>query len=103
MVPVPNLLARESAFSASWRDSAAVMPKRAARAARLVSSLETVVVGRLAFRGGVSVAIGVSVVVVAVSSVVFVGGWSAGRTVKSEVLDGSVDGIWFGTAVGLGG
>lgn len=86
------------------------MPKRAARALRLESSESRVVEGRFADRegfegAGVSVSVSVSVVVVVgfvveeEGSVVVVGG----STVKSEVLEGSVDGIWLGTVVGLAG
>jgi len=69
-----------------------VVPKRAARARRLDSSVVRVVVGRLADREGLGVVVGGSVVVV-----------DGGLVVRSEVLEGAMAGTWLGTAVGLAG
>lgn len=86
------------------------MPKRAARARRLRSSESRVVVGRLADRvglgAGVSVGAASSFAVVEVEGLVVVVMLvvsEGGSTVRSEVLEGSVEGIWLGTAVGLAG
>jgi len=107
---VPNFLARSRALRAS-EEAGSVVPKRWARFWRLRSSSSRVVVGtpEVKLAGGGLDSAGFSsvrfslegletsvAVLVAVSVVV-----GAASAVDSEALEGSMAGIWLGTAVGL--